>query len=122
MDKSYRLTAVVVVASAIAAMAFSMQASANPFARLGGQPLAGYGPPTDNGNEVRPDLRRRLAADPGDRELRTALAHARNQVRYADPEMRLTQAGLAVCNLSVATSETQKDKGEVTEVRRPGLD
>ena len=82
MDKSYHLTAVVVVASAIAAMAFSMQASANPFARLGGQPLAGYGPPTDNGNEVRPDLRRRLVDYRGNQLPGTIIIDTPNTYLY----------------------------------------
>jgi lipoprotein-anchoring transpeptidase ErfK/SrfK len=82
MDRSYRLTAVVVVASAIAAMAFSMQASANPFARLGGQPLAGYGPPTDNGNEVRPDLRRRLVDYRGNQLPGTIIIDTPNTYLY----------------------------------------
>src|SRR6266849_6313523 len=62
MNKSCHLGIVAAVASLIAAIAFVTEASANPFAWLGqpARPLFGYGPPTDNGNEVRADLRRRI--------------------------------------------------------------
>jgi lipoprotein-anchoring transpeptidase ErfK/SrfK len=45
------------LAALIAATAFVTEASANPFGWFG-QPLFGYGPPTDNGNQARADLRR----------------------------------------------------------------
>jgi hypothetical protein len=38
------------------------------------------------------DLHRRLALDPGNSELRSALMQARNQVRYANAEMRPTSS------------------------------
>jgi lipoprotein-anchoring transpeptidase ErfK/SrfK len=57
MHKFCRIAAAAALAGC-AATAFGTQASANPFTFFG-QPLFGYGPPTDNGNEVRADLRRR---------------------------------------------------------------
>jgi lipoprotein-anchoring transpeptidase ErfK/SrfK len=62
MNKSCHLGAVAAVATLIAATAFVTQACANPFAWLGqpGMPLFGYAPPTDDGNNVRADLRRRI--------------------------------------------------------------
>jgi lipoprotein-anchoring transpeptidase ErfK/SrfK len=59
MNRSFHLGIVAAVATLIATTAFVTEASANPFAWLGG-PLFGYGPPTDNGNQVRADLRRRV--------------------------------------------------------------
>jgi lipoprotein-anchoring transpeptidase ErfK/SrfK len=53
-----------ILAVLVAATAFATEASANPFNWFG-QPLFGYGPPTDNGNQVRADLQRRVV------ELRT---------------------------------------------------
>jgi lipoprotein-anchoring transpeptidase ErfK/SrfK len=48
---------IVAAAALVAATAFATQACANPFNWFG-QPWFGYGPPTDNGNQVRADLRR----------------------------------------------------------------
>jgi lipoprotein-anchoring transpeptidase ErfK/SrfK len=59
MSKSGHLGAVAAVAALIAATAFVPEASANPFAWFG-QPLFGYGPPSDDGNTARADLRRRI--------------------------------------------------------------
>ena len=50
---------ILAAAALVAATASSNGASANPFGWFG-QPLFGYGPPTDNGNQVRADLRRRV--------------------------------------------------------------
>src|ERR1700694_3664592 len=58
MNRSFHLGIVAAVATLIATTAFVTEACANPFAWFG-QPLFGYGPPTDNGNQVRADLRRR---------------------------------------------------------------
>jgi lipoprotein-anchoring transpeptidase ErfK/SrfK len=57
MNKSCHLGIVAAIATLIASTAFGTEASANPFDWLG-RPLFGYGPPTDNGNQVRADLRR----------------------------------------------------------------
>ena len=48
---------ILTAAALVAATVFATEASANPFGWFG-QPLFGYGPPTDNGNQVRADLRR----------------------------------------------------------------
>ena len=58
---------ILAAAALVAATALTTEASANPFGWFG-QPLFGYGPPTDNGNQVRADLRRRLV------DLRTSEA------------------------------------------------
>ncbi len=50
---------ILAAAALVAATALTTEASANPFGWFG-QPLFGYGPPTDNGNQVRADLRRRV--------------------------------------------------------------
>ena len=50
---------ILAAAALVAATALTTGASANPFGWFG-QPLFGYGPPTDNGNQVRADLRRRV--------------------------------------------------------------
>ena len=59
MDQWCRWAAGVGVAGLLVATAFVREASPNPLAWLS-QPLFGYAPPTDNGNEVRADLRRRV--------------------------------------------------------------
>jgi lipoprotein-anchoring transpeptidase ErfK/SrfK len=66
MKKSFHF-GILAAAALVAATAFTTEASANPFGWFG-QPLFGYGPPTDNGNQVRADLRRRLV------DLRTSEA------------------------------------------------
>jgi lipoprotein-anchoring transpeptidase ErfK/SrfK len=58
MKKSFHF-GILTAAALAAATAFATEASANPFGWFG-QPLFGYGPPTDNGNQVRADLRRGL--------------------------------------------------------------
>jgi lipoprotein-anchoring transpeptidase ErfK/SrfK len=58
MKKSSRLGVILSVAALISATAFVTEASANPF-NFFGQPLFGYGTPTDNGNYARADLQRR---------------------------------------------------------------
>jgi lipoprotein-anchoring transpeptidase ErfK/SrfK len=50
---------ILAAAALVAATALTTEASANPFGWFG-QPLFGYGPPTDNGNQVRADLHRRV--------------------------------------------------------------
>ncbi len=59
MNKTCRLGGAAALAAIIAATAFVSEASANPF-NFFGQPLFGYGPPTDNGNQARADLQRRV--------------------------------------------------------------
>src|ERR1700731_1746340 len=59
MNKTCRLGVAAALAAIIAATAFVSEASANPF-NFFGQPLFGYGPPTDNGNQARADLLRRV--------------------------------------------------------------
>src|ERR1700731_2082333 len=59
MNKTCRLGVAAALAAIIAATAFVSEASANPF-NFFGQPLFGYGPPTDNGNQARADLQRRV--------------------------------------------------------------
>jgi lipoprotein-anchoring transpeptidase ErfK/SrfK len=58
---------ILAAAALVAATALTTEASANPFGWFG-QPLFGYGPPTDNGNQVRADLHRRVV------DLRTSEA------------------------------------------------
>jgi lipoprotein-anchoring transpeptidase ErfK/SrfK len=50
---------ILTAAALVAATVFATEASANPFGWFG-QPLFGYGPPTDNGNQARADLQRRV--------------------------------------------------------------
>ena len=50
---------ILTAAALAAATVFATEACANPFGWFG-QPLFGYGPPTDNGNQVRADLQRRV--------------------------------------------------------------
>ena len=52
MNTTCRLGGAAALAAIIAATAFVSEASANPF-NFFGQPLFGYGPPTDNGNQAR---------------------------------------------------------------------
>src|ERR1700719_2392447 len=59
MNKTCRLGGAAALPAIIAATAFVSEASANPF-NFFGQPLFGYGPPTDNGNQARADLQRRV--------------------------------------------------------------
>jgi lipoprotein-anchoring transpeptidase ErfK/SrfK len=58
MRKSFHF-GILTAAALVAATLVSTEASANPFGWFG-QPLFGYGPPTDNGNHVRADLQRRV--------------------------------------------------------------
>jgi lipoprotein-anchoring transpeptidase ErfK/SrfK len=58
MKKSFHF-GILAAAALVAATALTTEASANPFGWFG-QPLFGYGPPTDNGNQVRADLHRRV--------------------------------------------------------------
>lgn len=74
------MAAVAAVASLIAATAFT-GACANPLAWLG-QPLFGYRPPTDNGNEVRADLRRRLVDYLGSQAPGTIVIDTSNTYLY----------------------------------------
>ena len=66
MKKSVQF-GILAAAALVAATALTTEASANPFGWFG-QPLFGYGPPTDNGNQVRADLHRRVV------DLRTSEA------------------------------------------------
>jgi lipoprotein-anchoring transpeptidase ErfK/SrfK len=58
MKKSCHFGAVAALAALIVTTGLVTEASANPFNWFG-QPLFGYGPPTDNGNQARADLQRR---------------------------------------------------------------
>jgi|GraSoiStandDraft_4_1057263.scaffolds.fasta_scaffold42993_5 lipoprotein-anchoring transpeptidase ErfK/SrfK len=57
MKISRHFGTVAALAALIATTGLIAEASANPFGWFG-QPLFGYGPPTDNGNQARADLRR----------------------------------------------------------------
>jgi lipoprotein-anchoring transpeptidase ErfK/SrfK len=75
MNKTCRLGGAAALAAIIAATAFVSEASANPF-NFFGQPLFGYGPPTDNGNQARADLQRRVV------EYRSNEAPGGQAIRY----------------------------------------
>jgi len=66
-----------IAAIAIGASAFATQASANPFAWLG----FGY-VPTDNGNQARADLQRRVVEYPGDEAPGTIIVDTANTYLY----------------------------------------
>jgi lipoprotein-anchoring transpeptidase ErfK/SrfK len=59
MKKTCQFTAAIVIGLIAAATFVTEAAAANSFGWFG-QPLFGYGPPTDNGNQARGDLQRRL--------------------------------------------------------------
>jgi lipoprotein-anchoring transpeptidase ErfK/SrfK len=84
MNKTCHLRTVAAVATLIAATAFVTEASANPFAWLGqhGRPLFGYGPPTDNGNQVRADLRRGVVDYRGNEAPGTIIIDTPNTYLY----------------------------------------
>jgi lipoprotein-anchoring transpeptidase ErfK/SrfK len=80
MAKSCHFVAVTAVASFITATAFT-GASANPLGWFG-QPWFGYGIPTDNGNEARADLRRRLIDYRGSQAPGTIIVDTSNTYLY----------------------------------------
>ena len=80
MVKSRHLPAVAAVASLIAATTFA-GAAAKPLDWFG-QLLFGYGPPTDDGNEVRADLRRRLVEYRGSQGPGTIIIDTPNTYLY----------------------------------------
>src|SRR5436309_5196161 len=80
MKKTCQLAAAIAV-GLIAATAVVTEASANSFGWFG-QPLFGYGPPTDNGNQVRGDLRRRLVDYRGGEQPGTIIIDTPNTYLY----------------------------------------
>jgi len=81
MNKSCRWGTIAAIATLIAATGFGREACANPFAWLA-QPLFGYGTPTDNGNQVRADLRRRLVDYRGSEAPGTIIIDTPNTYLY----------------------------------------
>src|SRR5436309_2480034 len=81
MNKSCRWGTIAAIATLIAATGFDREACANPFAWLA-QPLFGYGTPTDNGNQVRADLRRRLVHYRGSETPGTIIIDTPNPYPY----------------------------------------
>jgi lipoprotein-anchoring transpeptidase ErfK/SrfK len=80
MKKTGHLAAAIVV-GLITTSTFVTGASANSFGWFG-QPIFGYGPPTDNGNQARGDLRRRLVDYRGGEQPGTIIIDTPNTYLY----------------------------------------
>jgi lipoprotein-anchoring transpeptidase ErfK/SrfK len=94
MNPTCRSATAAVFAALIGATVCVTEASASQFAWFA--PLFGYGPPTDNGNQVRADLRRRLVDFPGGEPGTIIIDTANTYLYYVLPGGKAIRYGIGV--------------------------